>query len=150
MSTITVEFFNNHSEEYVVNKTLESLGSAVCQFTEGTPIDAPEILLDMQAGIKNFNYCKIADFGRGYFCNPMAVNGNQMRLSCESDALSSFWNAGISTSPCIAERSTSNPNSELADNLVDFKPIPSFEYTKMAYTFTPSSAGSYILTVGGK
>lgn len=150
-ATVSVKLYNNLSDPLVVKKDIAFKEEVFCQFTEGTPIDAPELLLDMKSDIPDYNYCYIEEFGRYYFCYPQIVNGNQIRIICESDPLSSFWDAGISNSECIAERSSSNYNPEIADPLVTFKPIPKRSVRSMGNAFTPSaSGGSYILTVGGK
>ena len=148
--TVEVKLYNNSSDPFVVHKSISLIATVYCQFTESTPIDAPELLLDMRSGFKNFNYCYIPEFGRYYYCYPEIVNGNQMRLRCESDPLMSFWSSAQGSN-CIAERSTSAPNTELVDELLPFKNTPKYIRRKMATGFSPSSSGGcYILTVGGK
>ena len=148
--TVAVVLYKNYSDPFVVHKRLTSIATVYCQITEETPLDSLELLLDMRSDIDEINYCRIEEFGRYYFCTPKVVNGNQIRLSCESDPLTSFWNS-FSGSSCIAERSTSNPNPELIDDLLPFKPQPKFSYRTMGTGFTPSSSsGRYILTIGGK
>ena len=148
--SVSVNLYNNYSDPFVVYKNKTLITTVNCEITESSSVDSPELLLDMRSGVKNFNYCYIPEYGRYYFCVVTIENGNQMRLQCSSDPLSSFWDS-IRTSPCIAERSTSNPNPELVDDMLPFKPQPKYIRRKMATGFTPSSSGgTYILTVGGK
>lgn len=148
--TVEVKLYNNYSDPFVVHKSMSLLATVYCQFTENTPIDAPELLLDMRSDIKNFNYVYIEEFGRYYYCVPQIVNGNQMRLVCESDPLTSLWGS-YSSSNCVAERSTSSPNPDIIDDMLPFKSQPKYIRRKMATGFSPTAgSGSYILTVGGK
>lgn len=148
--TVEVNLYKNYSDPFVVHKKLVSIATVYCQITEEAPLDSLELLLDMRNDISDINYCRIDTFGRNYFCTPKIVNGNQIRLQCESDPLTSFWSS-FSSSPCIAERSTSAMNPELVDDLLPFKPQPKYIRRKIATGFTPSSSGGcYILTMGGK
>lgn len=150
-ASVEVKLYNNSSDPFVVFKKITHVATVTAQFTESTAIDTPELLLDMQTNIKNFNYAYIETFGRYYFCKPQIENGNQMRLVCESDPLSSFWSDGVSSSSCIAERSTSDINPDLVDDMLPFKPNPRLQFATIGGGFTPSSSGGcYILTVGGK
>ena len=148
---ITVMLYNNYSDPTVVNKQISLVDTVDCEITDSCELDAPVLLLDMdESDLPKYNYCYIADFGRYYFCSPQIVNGNQMLIFCESDPLKSFW-GDISSSECIAERSTSHPNPELVDDMLPFKPQPKYIVRQLATGFAPStSGGCYILTVGGK
>lgn len=145
-----VKLYQNYSDPYKVHKNISLIATVQCEITEEQEIDSLELLLDMQSNIKQFNYCYIAKYGRYYFCTPKIINGNQMRLICESDPLSSFWSSMMG-SQCIAERSTSHPNPDLPDDMLPFKPQPRLVRRYLRTGFTPtSSGGCYILTVGGK
>lgn len=148
--SLTVNLYSNYSDPTVVHKRISLLDTVYCEITESTSIDEPSLLLDIQANVKNFNYCYIPEFNRYYFCTVTVENGHQMRLNCVSDPLMSFW-AMFSSSPCIAERSTSHPNPDLVDELLPFKNIPKYTFRTIGAGFTPSSSsGCYILTLGGK
>ena len=147
---IEVKLYQNYSDPYKVHKNISLIATVQCEVTEEQEADSLELLLDMKSNIKQFNYCYIEKYGRYYFCTPKVVNGNQMRLICESDPLSSFWSS-MASSPCIAERSTSHPNANLTDEMLPFKPQPIYIRRTLSTGFTPtSSGGCYILTVGGK
>lgn len=98
----------------------------------------------------NINYAYIPEFERYYFVSVDCINGQRLRLTMHSDALSSFFDR-YKYSPCIAKRSSSNYNPALRDDMIAFKPEPQIIRRKTASKFTPSSnGGCYILTLAGK
>lgn len=147
---VTVRLYQNHSDPNVVYKNISLISTHQCQLTEGCQVDAPVMLLDMQPGIKNFNYMYIEEFGRYYHCVANIVNGNQMRIAGYTDVLMSFWNQ-FKNSQCVAQRSSNMGNPEIEDELMPFESQPEYIYRRSSFAFTPSSSGGcYILTVGGK
>lgn len=147
---IEVKLYQNFSDPFKVHKQLDLIATVSCQLVGEHNVDSLELLLDMRSDIKRFNYCRIEVFGRYYFCTPIVENGNQMRIACTSDPLTSFWDS-YKSSECIAERSTSNPNPDLADDLMPFKPNPRYQFSTIGAGFMPSSSGGcYLLTIGGK
>ena len=148
---IEVKLYQNYSDPFVIHKKLSLVDTVNCELTEVCELDAPELLLDMnETDIAKYNYCYIQTFGRYYFCHTQVVNGNQMRIICESDPLTSFF-SDYANSSCIAERSSSNYNPEMVDDLLPFKSQPFYDFRTLETGFTPSSSGGcYILTVGGK
>ena len=147
---VTVSLYQNFSDPFVVHKNKTLVKTCTCQITKNVDVDELDLELDMDSGINTCNYAYIDTFSRFYFLTPGVINGNQMVMHAVSDPLSSFWNS-YSASNCIAERSTSNPNSDLVDELLPFKPQPKYVRRKMSTGFEPSSTGGcYILTVGGK
>lgn len=147
---IEVKLYQNYSDPYKVHKNISLIATVQCEVTEEQDIDSLELLLDMQNNIKQFNYCYIEKYGRYYSCTPKVMNGNQMRLICESDPLMSFWNS-IGSSQCVAERSTTHQNPEIVDELLPFKSNPVLSVRSIGQSFNPSgSGGCYILTLGGK
>ena len=147
---VTVKLYKNSSDPFVVHKNLNLIATKTCEITKEASVDNLEILLDNAAGLQDINYAHIDKYSRYYFAVPRVNNGNQITMQLSSDPLTSFWGS-VSTSPCIAERSTSAPNPEITDDLLPFKNQPKYIFRKMQTGFTPtSSGGCYILTVGGK
>ena len=148
--SVAVKLYQNHSDPNVVYKNITLIQNSSCELTEGCTVDAPVLLLDMQSGIKNFNYMYIEEFGRYYHCVATIVDGNHLQISGYTDVLMSFWNQ-FRNSQCIAQRSTSHQNPEIEEEMMPFKGQPKYIYRKSSFAFTPSSSGGcYILTVGGK
>lgn len=147
---VNVSLYNCASDPFVVNKKKTLVKTCACQITQSVDVDELDLELDMDSRVNTCNYAYIDVFSRYYFLTPGIKNGNQMIMHAISDPLSSFW-SDFSGSSCIAERSTSHGNPDLVDEMLPFKPQPSYDFRQISTGFTPSSAGGcYILTVGGK
>lgn len=147
---VEITLYQNFSDPTFVHKKKTLVKACICQITESVDVDEMELLFDMDPSLNVCNYAYINSFKRFYFLTPGVRNGNQMVMRAISDPLSSFWDS-YSSSPCVAERSTSHPNPQLADELLPFKPKPTLDVRQLQTGFTPtSSGGCYILTVGGK
>lgn len=149
--SVTIKLLKTANDENVINKSYSTIATLSAEINAEISVDSPDVVVNYASGYLACNYVYIDSFSRYYFVrNAALLNGNQLRLSLESDPLMSF-KSGILGSQCIASRSTSHPNMELVDNLVAFKPIPKRKYTKMSTAFTPGAgSGSYVLTIGGK
>lgn len=147
---VTITLYQNFSDPTFVHKKKSFVKTCTCQITDSVNVDEMDLLFDMDASLNVCNYAYIDSFKRYYFLVPGVRNGNQMTMRATSDPLSSFWDS-YSASLCVAERSTSHPNPNLADTLLPFKPKPTLDVRQLPTGFTPSSSGGcYILTVGGK
>lgn len=147
-----VHLYNSPGERNLLSRTMTLIASKTAvNTTEVVNIETPDLLIDYAAGYLATNYVYVEEYGRYYFVNDISiVNGNQIRLQLESDPLYSF-RSSILGSPCIAKRSTSQPNPGIEDNLSNFKPEPKRIYRHMPGGFSPASSGyTYILTLGGK
>lgn len=147
-----VKIYNNSSDPRKVHKSLTLLKTyADLKVTSENGVEAPTLKLEMFADIHKANYAYIGKYGRYYFLHPTVDNGNTVTFTCESDPLSTFWNT-YSGSQCVAERSTSNPNPEIVDEMLPFKSQPKIIYRKLTgASFTPgANTGSYVLCIGGK
>lgn len=151
---IEVKLYNNQSDPRKVHKSITLLKTiSDCQIAEDCTIENPrlKLQLDSNVDIAKCNYCYIKPFGRYYFLRPGIIEGDEMEVIGDTDVLMSFWGS-FSSSKCIAERSTSNPNPDLVDDMLPFKPQPKISYRKLSNAvFTPgASTGSYVLNIGGK
>lgn len=147
---VTISLYQNFSDPYTVTKKKTLIKTCTCQISESVDVDEFDILLDMDNAVNICNYAHIDSFSRYYFLTPGIRNGNQMLMHAVSDPLSSFWNS-VSQSECIAERSSSSINPDIEDEMLPFKPKPTYIRRTVGAGFTPSSSGGcYILTVGGK
>lgn len=147
---IEVKLYQNYSDPNVVRKNISFVKNINCEITVEVAVDSLELICDMDEAVNSINYCYIAEFSRYYFVTPAIINGKQMRLSCESDPLTSFWNS-FKNSSCIAKRSSSNFNPYIEDPYVVKLPTCKIVTRKTGASFTPSgSGGCYVLTLGGK
>lgn len=148
---IPVTLYNNSSDPRKVRKSLTTVKTiSDCQITDNCEIETPYLQFEMFSGFEGVNYCYIPKFGRYYYVQPEAINGNIITVSCKVDVLMSFYSS-FQNSKCIAKRSSSKYNPMLVDDCLPFAPTSTFIRRKTQAKFTPSSSGGcYILTVGGK
>lgn len=145
-------FYNNSSDNRVVHKSLSVIASNVSIDANGQiDVTNPVIKLNMNENILLSNYMYIPKWNRYYYITEMRVlNGNQIEITGHCDVLMSFWN-NFKNSLCVAQRSSSNYDEYIDDDLVIIKDKYRIETRKLNGTFTPSAAGSnhYVLTIGG-
>ena len=151
MDEITLTLYNNSSAENVVQKRKTQIGSTLTgQLKENINLERVVITIPYISDYSLVNYAYIPEFHRYYYVSVDVMNGERLKLTMKSDALSSFYSK-YKVSPCIAKRSSSNYNPMIKDDLVPFKPKPVIIRGKTSDFFTPSSSGGcYILTLGGK
>ena len=147
---MTIDLYNNASMPNVVNKQKTLLRTLNGTLKEDVNREHVVVTIPYADDYASINYAYIADFKRFYFVTVENLKGVRLRLTMDSDALSSFWN-NYKYSQCIAKRSSSNYNPDIKDDLLAFKPQPIYIRRKTSSKFTPSSSGyCYVLTLGGK
>lgn len=142
--------YNNKSPKNVVNKMKTQIQSTTCNNWDDIDIKRPVVVLSDTTS-KNCNYAYIADFGRYYFVTGKTItNDGRLLLELDSDPLSSFW-GDIKTSPCVANRSSSNYDPYLQDDMISIKEKTNYSVRRLSGSFAPSTSGSnhYVLTIGG-
>ena len=145
-----ISLYNNASAPNVVHKNKSLLGTLTGVLKEDVNRESVVVTIPYQSYYANINYAYIPEFNRFYFVSVDCLNGKRLKLTMNSDALSSFWN-NYKNSPCIARRSSSNYNVDIPDDLVHFKSQPIYIRRKTTQKFTPSSSGGcYVLTIGGR
>ena len=134
----------------VINKAKTLIDTFEADLIENVNRENVVVTIPYTSAYANINYAYIPEFERFYFVSVDCINGQRLRLTMHSDALSSFWDR-YKYSPCIAKRSSSNYNPALRDDMIAFKPEPTIIRRKTQAKFTPSSSGGcYILTMAGK
>ena len=145
-----ISLYNNASAPNVVHKRKTLLRTLNGTIKEDVNRESVVVTIPYASDYASINYAYIPDFKRYYFVSVDNLKGLRLKLTMKSDALSSFW-GNYAGSQCIAKRSSSAPNEDIADNLVHFKSQPIYIRRKTQSKFTPSSnGGCYILTIGGK
>ena len=142
--------FNNKSPRHVVNKNLSVVEVTNCDNYSDINLKRPMVIL---AGIqsKNANYAYIPEFGRYYFVTDKTItNDGRLILELDSDPLSSFW-GDIAKSPCVANRSSSNYDPYIHDDLITIRDKTNYSVRALSGSFAPTTAGSnhYVITIGG-
>lgn len=147
---ITLTLYNNKSASNVVHKSFTQLTSMSGQLIENINMENVVIHIPYFENYASCNYAYIPQFKRYYNAHVEVLNGGRLKLTMKSDPLTSFWGK-YKNSPCIAKRSTSNYNTQIADNVIAFSCQPKLYRSHTTSKFTPSaSGGCYILTIGGK
>ena len=148
---MSITFYNLTDDANVVNKTNKTLVNTFnCDVYDDQYIDSPSFLLPSTASL-NANYCYVPTFGRYYFCKVKQLKDGRRILECQSDALTSFWN-DYKGSSCIANRSASNYNKEITDDLILSLPTCDVYATQMSGSspFINSDDVCVVLTLNGR
>lgn len=144
-----ITLYNNFSAENVVHKTKTLLTTLNGDLLENTNMERVVVTIPYNANYNLINYAYIPEFKRFYFVAVDVLVGQLLRLTMQSDPISSFYES-YKKSQCIARRSSSNVNTDIVDNKLPFKPQPKFIFRKCGTAFTPTSSGNcYVLTLGG-
>ena len=148
-----ITLYNNHSDMRVMNKSLTQVAvlNAV-NITDPNSVEDPVFLLDLSDSYIDANYIYCQKYKRYYIITGHeVVNGNQMRLSCHVDWRMSFKNR-ILNSYIIADRSTSNVDAYVPDNMVTVRDsITTITRVLENNVLTgPSGSNQFVLTIGGK
>ena len=143
-----VTFYNNTSNEHVMNKDLTQIGSFSCDIKEPNDIENPEIYLAHDDSIDHANYCYIPDFGRYYFCHALPQLGQTMRFTCKSDPLMSF-KSGILASPAVIARNPWRYDKYIHDDKMPLEARTVRGTFKFPQNHFSGSNNSYILTTLG-
>lgn len=116
--SIKVNFYNNASENNVLDKSLTLIASVDCLLKDQCSIIEPVLLIN--ANLSDFavvNFCVITAFNRSYFVdNIVSVKNNLLEIHCSVDVLYTYRNQ-IRTLTGMLARSQSNGNGYVRDNL---------------------------------
>lgn len=85
---MNVTFYNNLSNDNVVNKRLEEINTLSFTFKENSNIINPSLILKNYEG---GNYCYIKELGRYYYVKDIDLLGNGLfKINCEIDVLMTY------------------------------------------------------------
>lgn len=145
-----INVYNNKSDNEEVHKNISSLGTYDCAIFGDMSIISPRLLITMSDNIISANYLYIPKFNRYYYITDKTIyDGNEVVLDCKCDVLMSFWD-DFKGSLVIAERSSSNYDKYIPDNMIPFSTKMDYEVRKLPFTFSPTESGMhYVLTLGG-
>lgn len=147
---MNVILYNTGSAHNVVHKQMTQLRSITGELKENCAMEQVTMNVTYFADFYRCNYAYIPDFHRYYYARVSLIEGEQIRLTMKSDALTSFYD-GYKNSKVIVKRSSSAVNPNIVDNASPFKPQPKIINRRASFSFTPSSSGyCYVLTLGGK
>lgn len=133
---VSVSFYNCSDDPKDVHKSNRTLiGTYSCNIYDEQNIESPNILLPRNDNLRSANYCYISQFGRYYYCRLDQLPDGREIMNCNVDVLVSFWDE-FKGSQCIANRSTSNYNREIKDDMVLVEPTVTISMNAL-YGSTP-------------
>ena len=110
----SVSFYNNSSDNNVLNKSISSTTSKTVMFKEDVDMIEPVIILQNDSNVQNSNYMQM--LGRYYYITSIeCLPGNLLRIKGRVDALMSYRDA-IRQNTVIATRNANNVNTYIPDN----------------------------------
>ena len=143
MANISVQFYNNLSDNRCMEKVLVPVGSPVpCDIYKSTDVMNPTLLVDTdKIDITGCNYCIISGFARNYFIRSIVpTSAKRVQVACHVDVLSTYKDE-IRNCPIIAARSTNNVNYYLEDTMRLFNVYSKNQYLYINGTESDSDLG---------
>lgn len=148
--SLSITTYNNKSANNVVHKDITQIEVTTCDFYGTLDIKRPVVILVGTTSMLA-NYAYIPSLSRYYYVETSEVQPDgRLILSLNSDVLMSFWN-DVQKSPCVANRSSSNYDPYLTDDMVSVKESVRYSIRRLSGSFAPSQSGAnhYVLTIGG-
>lgn len=146
---MNITFYNNYSDNRVVNKSISLLNQFPCAAKEPCSIMTPTIQVSRTTFNQwhSANYAYLDIFKRYYYIDDMVVqNGGIVEVQLTVDVLMSYKNqiSGIST---VVARQENINNKYIPDNLAPIRVKRIDSYMKIGEL--PKTNNCYILTVNG-
>lgn len=142
---------------YIFNKrknstkvcNVDPYATVECQLKEPTQLLSPTFIVEYSK-ISACNYAYVATWGRYYFvADKNFLTGNRCEVSLDLDVMATYKNQ-IANYTCFVERSASNYNSYIDDNLVSNSENLSssnMSYTPFNYPYDYGEGGSFYMRV---
>ena len=141
----TVSFYNNASDNNVLNKNIASTASATVVFKEPVDLIEPVLVVNNNSNILASNYMQM--LGRYYYISSIdCMPGNLLRVKAKVDPLMS-WKDAIKSNNAIITRNAGNVNTYLNDSKMKITAYTTVNTIKSSGNIS-SSLKYYLLTVG--
>ena len=139
-----VDFYNNQSNDNVINKTLTLVKSANIVFRLSTNVKAPILIVHNEL-VDGVNYVGIEKFKRYYFIEHIEAYNNQLsKVFLTTDLLMTYQNEILNSEVLIT--ATEQP-SYLSKTLPTSQKLISDRYT--SGTTLPTGTTKVLTTIGG-
>lgn len=110
---MTIEFYNNSSEDTRLNKTLTAVTTCTGTLKEESNILEPAVLISL-TDVTEINYAHIPVFGRYYFVTDISVDRqNLYRVSLRCDVLMSYRSQILQCKGILKESTSKNISNYL-------------------------------------
>lgn len=112
---VTLQFYKNHSDSNVLNKSLENGVVLSATLKSDTSVEEPTFLLS-KAFNYDYNYLYCPEFNKYYYVDkPTLTQGSMKNIKCREDALMSLADAILGLK-CTVARNENFKNGYLIDN----------------------------------
>lgn len=141
----SVSFYNNSSDNNVLNKSISSTTSKTVVFKEDVDLIEPVIILQNDSNVQNSNYMQM--LGRYYYITSIeCMPGNLLKVKAKVDVLMSYKDQ-IRSNSAIITRNANNVNTYISDNKMKITAYTTVNTIKATSGFS-SSLNYYLLAVG--
>ena len=141
----SISFYNNSSDNNVLNKSISSTTSATVVFKEDVDLIEPIIILQNNSNVQISNYMQM--LGRYYYITSIeCMPGNLLRVKAKVDVLMSYKDQ-IRSNSAIITRNTNNVNTYIPDNKMKITSYTTVNTIKSSAGFS-NTLKYYLLTVG--
>ena len=141
----TVSFYNNASDNNVLNKNITSTASATVVFKEPVDLIEPVLVVNNNSNIIASNYMQM--LGRYYYISSIdCMPGNLLRVKAKVDPLMS-WKDAIKSNNAIITRNAGNVNTYLNDSKMKITAYTTVNTIKSSSAIS-NTLKYYLLTAG--
>lgn len=141
----SVTFYNNSSDNNVLNKSISSTTSATVVFKEDVDLIEPVLILQNNSYIQASNYMQM--LGRYYYITSIeCMPGNLLKVKASVDVLMSYRDQ-IRSNSAIITRNANNVNTYLPDNKMRITAYTTVNTIQASSGFS-SSLKYYLLAIG--
>ena len=144
---MTINLFQNDSEDNVVSKSLTAKGTVTGTLRDGCSIIDPIIDIEGISGsdLPYLNYLEIVEFGRYYYIKDIVLKGKLFECHCHIDVLETYKDQ-IKPLQAIIARNSEQYNLYLQDGLIKQYANPHIQIKQFPGGFTDYE---YIFSVCG-
>lgn len=145
---MTVQFFNNTSDNRKMSKNITSLDSANCQLKESCSLLRPSVILARSSLLRyaECNYMYIPKFHRYYYANVTAMAGDMLEISGNVDVLMTYANQLRALNVTIV-RQENLFNDYFVDQQLPIRQTKTIQFAKIG-TYN-AGTGMYLTVDGG-
>lgn len=141
----SVSFYNNSSDNNVLNKSISSTISKTVVFKEDVDLIEPVIVLQNDSNVQNSNYMQM--LGRYYYITSIeCLPGNLLKVRAKVDALMSYKDQ-IKSNSAIITRNANNVNTYIPDNKMKITSYTTVNTIKASGSFS-NTLKYYLLAIG--
>ena len=142
---ITIKLYKISDDDNVVNKTLHNEKSYTCTIKNEAEILGPEIKIQSDDNLSDYNYAYIERYGRYYFAKPSTVPNGLWKMKCRVDVLMSHRTELLKLKGTL-QRSETVFNGYLNDP--EYKALAYRKVVTKQFPHAMTSDCFYLMTVG--